>query len=111
MGATLDETRVELEAQRARIRGTSVRLESEVRLALDPRTLVRRHPGQTAAVAASVAFLLLGGPRRTVRFVRRSIRGRGDGDRAYASLPPVLRSLVDETVQAWLAPYVASRLG
>ncbi|HEY7452195.1 MAG TPA: hypothetical protein VIA02_06740 [Candidatus Limnocylindria bacterium] len=97
MGATLDETRLELEAQRARVRRTAGDLETEVRRALDPRSLIRRHPGQTAAVAAGLAFVLLGGPRRTVRFVRRSLTSAADGDRAYAALPGALRTLVDET--------------
>lgn len=101
MGATLDETRLELEAQRARVRGTADRLEVEVRKAMNPASIIRRHPGQTAAAIAGLAFLVLGGPRRTVRFVRQSVRGRADGDRAYASLPPVLRSLVDDTASGF----------
>jgi hypothetical protein len=79
------------------VRGTADRLETEVRKAMDPRSIIRRHPGETAAVVAGLAFLILGGPRRTVRFVRRSVRGAADGERAYASLPPVLRSLVDDS--------------
>jgi hypothetical protein len=97
VGATFDETRLELEAQRARVRGTADRLQNEVRKAMDLRAFVRRHPVETTAVAASLAFFVLGGPRRTVRFARRAVRGAGDGERAYASLPPVLRALVDET--------------
>jgi hypothetical protein len=52
---------------------------------------------QVAAVVGGAAFLLLGGPHRTVRLLRRSLRGTTNGDAAYAALPPVLRRLVDES--------------
>lgn len=96
MGATLDETRVELEAQRARVRATADRLEAATRHALDLPARVREHPVQTAAVAAGLAFLVLGGPRRVVRQVRQAVRGP-DAERAYAALPGSLRALVDST--------------
>jgi hypothetical protein len=96
VGATLDETRVELEAQRARVRGTATELESTTRRALDIRERIRRNPLQVAGVVAGAAFLLLGGPHRTVRLLRRTIRGTTNGDAAYASLPSVLQRLVDE---------------
>ena len=94
MGATLDETRVELEAQRARVRATADRLEAATRHALDLPARVREHPVQTAAIAAGLAFLVLGGPRRVVRQVRQAVRG-SDAERAYAALPGSLRALID----------------
>ena len=96
MGATLDETQLELEAQRARVRGTAADLESTTRQALDIRERIRRHPAQVVGVVAGAAFLLLGGPHRTVRLLRRTLRGTTNGDAAYDALPPVLRRLVDE---------------
>jgi hypothetical protein len=96
VGATLDETRVELEAQRARVRGTAERLESATRRSLDLRALIGRHPGRTIGLAAGAAFFLLGGPHRTVKAVRRALGGAPDGARAYAALPPTLRAFVDD---------------
>lgn len=95
MGATLDETRVELAAQRARVRATAERLEAAARRGFDVRARLRQHPVQTAAVAVGLAFILLGGPRRTLRQIRRAVGGSAEGERAYASLPGSLRALVD----------------
>jgi hypothetical protein len=97
VGATLDETRVELEAQRTRVRGTADRLETATRRSLDVRAIIGRHPGRTIGVAAGAAFLLLGGPQRTVRLVRRSLGGAADREKAYAALPPSLRAFVDSS--------------
>jgi len=95
VGATLDETRVELAAQRAQVRATAERLETTARRAFDLRARLRQHPVQTAAVAVGLAFILLGGPRRTVRQIRRAVGGSAEAERAYASLPGSLRALVD----------------
>lgn len=94
MGATFDETRVELEAQRARVRATAQRLEAATRHALDLQARIRENPIQTAAIAGGLAFLLLGGPRRVIRKVRQTVRG-SDAERAYAALPGSLRALID----------------
>jgi hypothetical protein len=94
MGATLDETRVELAAQRARMRETADRLEGATRRAVDLRAKVRENPAKTVALAAGVAFFLLGGPRRTVALLRDLNRSE-DAERAYAGLPASLRALVD----------------
>jgi hypothetical protein len=96
MGATLDETRVELDSQRARVRATAERLEAAARHAVDLPARIRENPIQTAAIAGGLAFLLLGGPRRVVRQVRQAVRG-SDAERAYAALPGSLRALVDST--------------
>lgn len=94
MGATLDETRLELEAQRARVRATAQRLEAATRHALNLPARIRENPIQTAAIAGGIAFLVLGGPRRVVRKVRQTVRG-SDAERAYAALPGSLRALID----------------
>jgi hypothetical protein len=97
VGATLDETRLELEAQRARVRGTADRLEAATRRSLDIKAVIGRNPGKTIGLAAGAAFFLLGGPRRTVRFVSRSLRRPASGEKAYAALPASLRAFVDDT--------------
>lgn len=95
MGATLDETRVELEAQRARVRGTATRLETTARESLNIRAIVGRHPARTIGLAAGAAFFFLGGPSKTVHAVRRAFGAAADGEKAYAALPASLRSFVD----------------
>jgi hypothetical protein len=95
VGATLDETRLELEAQRARVRTTADELEAVTRRNLDLRAAIGRHPGRTIGLAAGAAFFVLGGPRRTVRFVSRSLGRPATGEKAYAALPPSLRAFVD----------------
>jgi hypothetical protein len=95
VGATLDETRLELEAQRARVRTTADELEAATRRSLDLRAVIGRNPGRTIGLAAGAAFFLLGGPRRTVRFVSRSLGRPATGEKAYAALPPSLRAFVD----------------
>jgi hypothetical protein len=95
VGATLDETRLELDAQRARVRATADDLEAATRRSLDLRALIGRHPGRTIGLAAGAAFFIFGGPRRTVRFVSRSLGRPATGEKAYAALPPSLRAFVD----------------
>jgi hypothetical protein len=51
------------------------RLEASARAAVDIPGRVRREPAKTAGVAAGAAFLLLGGPGRVFRNVRRAILG------------------------------------
>jgi hypothetical protein len=101
VGATLDETRVELEAQRTRVRGTAVGLESAARRSLDIRAMVGRHPARTIGLAAGAAFFLLGGPHRAVRAVRRALGASADGQKAYAALPPALRAFVDTSASGF----------
>jgi hypothetical protein len=95
VGATLDETRLELDAQRARVRATADELEAATRRSLDLRAVIGRHPGRTIGLAAGAAFFIFGGPRRTVRFVSRSLGRPATGEKAYAALPPSLRAFVD----------------
>ncbi len=51
-----------------------------------------------------LAFILIGGPRRTLRALRQTVAGSADAERAYASLPATLRAFVDDT-----APHGADR--
>jgi hypothetical protein len=77
------------------VRATADRLEAATRRVFDLRARLRQHPVQTAGVAGGLAFILLGGPRRTVRQIRRALGGSAEAERAYASLPGSLRALVD----------------
>ena len=52
-----------------------VRLEAAGRSAVDIRAKIRSAPGKTAALAAGTAFMILGGPKRTYRAVRRVFLG------------------------------------
>ena len=97
MGATLDETRVELAAKRAQVRATADEVAAAGRRAVDLQAMVRRNPLRVAALVGGVAFFAFGGPRRAVRAVRRAFRDPVDGERAYAALPGSLRALVDAT--------------
>ncbi|MDQ5841560.1 MAG: hypothetical protein M3537_10585, partial [Chloroflexota bacterium] len=69
------------------MRATAERLEAATRRAFDLRARLRQHPVQTAAVAVGLAFVLLGGPRRTIRQIRRALGGSAEAERAYAALP------------------------
>ena len=91
MGATLDETRVELEAQRARVRATADDLQTSARRSLDLRELVGRHPVRTVAMVGGLAFILIGGPRRTLRALRQTVAGSADSWSA-PTIPATLRA-------------------
>jgi hypothetical protein len=49
-------------------------LSDAVRSALDIPAKIRRNPVRSAAMAGGAGFLLLGGPRRVLRFVSRQVR-------------------------------------
>ncbi|MFZ5853604.1 MAG: hypothetical protein ACOYXS_03740 [Chloroflexota bacterium] len=71
------------------------RLEAATRAALDIRAKVRRHPGRTAAAAGVASFLVLGGPGRVWRAVRRLVRG------APPAYPPsLLPSEIEKIVRS-----------
>ncbi len=75
MGARTDAARAEVVARRQLVLDEVDRLEAAGRSAVDIPAKIRRSPGKTAAVAAGTAFLVLGGPKRTYRAVRRAIFG------------------------------------
>jgi len=80
----------ELVAARQALGDELVRLEATARAAVDIRAKVRRNPGKTAAALGGTAFVVLGGPRRVFRSVKRRIVGAPD------PLPP---SLLPEQVE------------
>lgn len=96
MGARTDAARAEVLAQRAALAEQLVQLEASGRAAIDIPARARRAPGQTAGVAAGAAFLVLGGPGRVLRRVKRAVRGP-DADLPKSMLPgevdAVLRKL------------------
>lgn len=89
MGETIDQTRLEIAAQRAELEATAARL----RDALDLRKRVREHPAMVIGIGAATAFLVVGGPRRLARMLRGTMAPHA-AQEAYDALP--------ETMQAWV---------
>jgi hypothetical protein len=75
VGARTDAARAEVVAQRQLLLDEVVRLEAAGRSAVDIPGKIRRAPVKTAAVAAGTAFMVLGGPKRVYKAVRRAIFG------------------------------------
>jgi ElaB/YqjD/DUF883 family membrane-anchored ribosome-binding protein len=90
MGETIDQTRVEIAAQRAELEATADRLHD----ALDFGRRVRENPGVVIGVGAAAAFLIAGGPRRLARILRRRM-APNTAEKAYDALPA--------TMQAWVS--------
>ncbi len=90
MGETIDQTRLEIAAQRAELEATADRL----RDALDLRRRVRENPAAVIGIGAVVAFLVAGGPRRLARMLRGTMAPHA-AEEAYDALP--------ESMQAWVS--------
>ncbi|TMB56917.1 MAG: hypothetical protein E6J47_03830 [Chloroflexi bacterium] len=90
MGETLDETRLEIVAQRAEIEATVARM----REALDIRRRFRENPALVVGLGAAAVFMVVGGPRRVFGAVRRHLSPT-TAEKAYDALP--------EPMQAWVA--------
>ena len=75
MGANTDAARAEVLAAREGLAAEVDRLEAAGRAAVDIPARARRQPAKMAGAAAGAAFLLLGGPGRVARGIRRSIFG------------------------------------
>jgi hypothetical protein len=75
VGARTDAARAAAVASRAELAEEVARLEAAGRAAVDIPAKVRRAPARTAGLAAGVAFLAAGGPKRLVRRVRRAVQG------------------------------------
>lgn len=89
MGETIDQTRLEIAAQRAELEATVASL----RDALDLRKRLRENPGIVIGIGAATVFLLVGGPRRLARALRGTVMPNA-AQEAYEALP--------ETMQAWV---------
>lgn len=90
MGETIDQTRVEIAAQRAELEATAARL----RDALDLRKRVRENPAVVIGIGAATAFLVVGGPRRLARLLRGTMAPHA-AEEAYDALPETMRAWVD----------------
>jgi hypothetical protein len=75
VGARTDAARAEVVARRQLLLDEVIGLEAAGRAAVDIPAKIRRAPGKTVAVAAGAAFMVLGGPKRTYRAVRRAVFG------------------------------------
>lgn len=90
MGETIDQTRVEIAAQRAELEATAARL----RDALDLRKRLRENPGVVIGIGAATVFLVVGGPRRLARLLRGTMAPHA-AEEAYDALPGTMRAWVD----------------
>ncbi len=95
MGETIDQTRLEIAAQRTQMEATV----DEVRRALDLRQRVRQNPGLVIGLGVAAIFLLVGGPKRLARGARRRMAPDA-GQKAFAALPDTLQAWVDTLAEA-----------
>lgn len=87
MGARTDAARSEVLAARAGLDEELVRLEASGRAAVDIPARLKREPAKVLGTAGGAAFLLLGGPKRVFKGVRKAILGP-DADLPKSMLPP-----------------------
>ena len=87
MGARTDAARAEVLAARESLGEELVRLEASGRAAVDIPSRLRREPAKVAGSAVGAAFLLLGGPGRVVKGIRRAIFGP-EAELPKSMLPP-----------------------
>jgi hypothetical protein len=87
MGARTDAARSEVLAARAGLDEELVRLEAAGRAAVDIPARIRREPAKVLGAAGGAAFLLLGGPKRAFKGIRRAVFGP-NADLPKSMLPP-----------------------
>jgi hypothetical protein len=87
MGARTDAARSEVLAARAGLGEELVRLEASGRAAVDIPARLKREPAKVLGTAGGAAFLLLGGPKRVFKGVRRAVFGP-NADLPKSMLPP-----------------------
>jgi len=87
VGARTSAARAEVVAAREALAEEAVRLEAAGRAAVDIPARIRREPAKVAGAASGAAFLLLGGPGRVLRGVRRAVFGP-NADLPKSMLPP-----------------------
>ena len=97
MGETLAETRVEVAAQRAENERNAAELEARIRYALDIRARFRENPLVFVGIGAAVVFLVVGGPGRVVKTIRRRTNP-SRAEQAYDALPSTMQAWVDTLV-------------
>jgi hypothetical protein len=86
----LAETRLAIGAQRAELERTA----DQLRDALNVKKRFSENPALVVGLGAGAAFLLIGGPVRIARLVRRRVF-RSEPEKAYDSLPKPMQSWVD----------------
>jgi hypothetical protein len=77
VGARTDAARAEVVARRQVLLNETTRLEAAGRSAVDFKAKIRKSPAKTAALLAGTAFMVIGGPKRTFRAVRKAVFGPG----------------------------------
>jgi uncharacterized protein (DUF2267 family) len=98
VGETLAETRLEVAAQRAENERNATELEARVRHALDVRARFRENPLVFIGVGAAAVFLLVGGPGRVIRTIRRRTNP-SQAEQLYDALPSSMQAWVDTLVK------------
>jgi hypothetical protein len=86
----------ELEAARVEFSGSLDQLTDATQSALDVPAKIRRNPAKTAALVGGTGFLLVGGPRRVVRFVGRRIFPQRPDPHA-GILPPQIEKVLKDS--------------
>jgi hypothetical protein len=86
VGTQADAARADVVAARAELEAELVRTEAAARAAVDIPAKIRREPVKTAGLAAGLAFLIAGGPKRLFRHAKRAVVGP-DADRPKSMLP------------------------
>ena len=94
MGETLAETQLEVAAQRADNDRMANELEARVRHAVDFKARFRENPALFIGLGVGAAFLVVGGPKRAARALRRRMRPTG-AEQAYDALPKSMQAWVD----------------
>ena len=95
MGETLDETRLEIASQRVEIEATAARM----REALDIRRRFRENPALVVGIGAATVFLVIGGPLRLARAIRRHMSPT-TAEQAYDALPAPMQAWVETLAQS-----------
>jgi hypothetical protein len=86
VGTQADAARAGVVAARAELQTELERLEAAARAAVDIPAKIRREPVKTAGLAAGLAFLVAGGPKRLFRRAKRAVVGP-EADRPKSMLP------------------------
>jgi hypothetical protein len=90
VGETLDQTRLEIAGQRVEIEATVARM----REALNIRRRFRENPALVVGLGAATVFLVIGGPRRVARALRRHMSPTA-AEQAYDALPAPMQAWVE----------------
>jgi hypothetical protein len=99
----------ELRASRTAFYGEAEELEARGRAALDVRSSLTRQPLQIAGLAAGTGFVLLGGPGRVWKYVRRRVVPRSIRPPVPPALDGVLKAMGDDgTAAQELADMIAA---